>query len=157
MKLFSFCLSVHPQDSLSPAGRSLKGNEACDEEGVSVDGGGWGAGVGFWSPFIKSGLSVVSPGFKVSHIWVSVNEWSEQRLQRGETHSLQHSSIIYFFFFWRTTTASHLENSSISNNTVLKNVKLLYKFLIEKKKNKLTVELFFFFFRNSTFFFLQHI
>lgn len=62
MKFFSFCLSVHPQESLSPAGRSLKGNEACDDESVSVDGGG------FWYPFIKSGLSVVSPGFKVSHI-----------------------------------------------------------------------------------------
>lgn len=44
MKFFSFCLSVHPQESLSPAGRSLKGNEACDDESVSVDGGWWGVG-----------------------------------------------------------------------------------------------------------------
>lgn len=113
-------------------------------------GGGWG----FWYPFIKSGLSVVSPGFKVSHIWVSVNVWSERRPRRDrETHSLEHSSIIYFFFFWRTTTASHLWKFINFQQHSFEKCKVTIQIFNRKKKNKLTAELFFFFFRNSTFFF----
>lgn len=147
MKFIWLCLGENLQEILSPAGQSLKGNEACDDKSVSVSSSDhmWalGAGVRCLVPIHEIWPFIVSPGFKVSHIWVSVKEWNERGI---EAHSLEHSSIIYFFFFWRTTTASHLENSSISNNTVLKNVKLLYKFLIEKKKNKLTAELFFFLF-----------
>lgn len=66
-------------------------------------------------------------------------------MTKSKRHYLRTFINNLFFIISRTTAASQLENSSISNNTVLKNVKLLYKFLIEKKKNKLTVEICYFF------------
>ena len=146
---YIFCLSseyiwvLTPQEILPlllSEGRSVRGKwlgPGCDDKRVSVCGSGdsmwrlslilWPLSWTAWKDFNLGG----SEGLNnfLSLIFNEKKKPDKSIILRTFINNL-------FFLLSRTTTASHLENSSsISNNTVLKNVKLLYKFLIEKRIN----------------------